>query len=89
MGAVIADSEPGGGRSKSVGTFLKSGNAGSVAVWSGDVGSHPEDGAGPGYLPEQGHKTAHWEATKYTGGWELGLPAIGGGNGGSRFRGDQ
>ena len=31
---------------------------------------------------------AHWEAAKETGGWELVIPLIGGGNGGSRLRGD-
>ena len=42
---VIADTDPGGGISESVGTFLQSGGAGGVAVWVRDVGAHPEDGA--------------------------------------------
>ena len=33
--------------------------------------------------------TAHWKENKETGGWEFGLPAIVGVNGGSRLRGDQ
>ena len=53
------------------------------------MGAHPEDGESPGYLPLQGRKTAYQEADGDTGGWELILPAIGGGNGGSRPRGDQ
>ena len=48
MGAVIADTEPGGGGYKRVGTFLQSGGAGGVAVRGVDVGDHPKDGAGPG-----------------------------------------
>ena len=47
-GAVIVDTDPGGGRSVSVRTFLKSSGAGGVSVQVGDVGAHPEDGAGPG-----------------------------------------
>ena len=47
MGAVIADTDPGGGGSKSVGTFLQSSGAGGVAVWVGGVGAHSEDGAFP------------------------------------------
>ena len=47
MGAVIADTDPGGGGSESVGTFLQSGGAGGVDVWVGDVGDCPEDGAVP------------------------------------------
>ena len=50
VGAVISDTEPGGVRSESVGKCLQSGGAGGIAVdiWGGDVGAHPEDGAGPG-----------------------------------------
>ena len=48
LGAVILDTDPGGGRSKGVGKFLQGGGAGGVAVQGGDVGTHPEDGAGPG-----------------------------------------
>ena len=47
MGAVIADTEPGGGGYKSVGIFLQSSGAGGVVVWGGGVGAHPEDGAFP------------------------------------------
>ena len=86
---VITDTEPGGGRSDSVGKFLKSGGTGGVDVWGGDVGAHPKDGAGPGYLPSQGRAKYHRETTEETGIWESGLPAIGGGNVRIRLRGDQ
>ena len=65
---VISDSEPGGGRSEGVRKFLQGGGTGGVAVWGGDVGPHPKDGAGPGYLPAQGRAADHWEATTETGG---------------------
>ena len=47
-GEIIADIEPGGGGSKIIGIFLQIGVAGGVAVWGGDVGAYPKDGAGPG-----------------------------------------
>ena len=47
MGAVVEDIDPVGGRSKGVGTFFKGGDAGGVVVWGGDVGTNPQDGAGP------------------------------------------
>ena len=40
--------EPGGGRYKGVGNVLQCGGPVVVFVWGGDVGPHPEDGAGPG-----------------------------------------
>ena len=52
------------------------------------MGTHPEDRAGPGYLPAHGCATNHREETKETGGWELGVTAIGGGNGVNGLRGD-
>ena len=48
LGSVISDTEPGGGGSERVGKFLQSDDAGGVAVRGGDMGAHPEDGAGPG-----------------------------------------
>ena len=39
--------EPGGGRSKGVGSLLQGGIPGSVTVWGGDVGPDPQYGAGP------------------------------------------
>ena len=53
------------------------------------MGTHPRDGAGPGYIPAQGCATDHREATKETWGQELGVPAIGRGNRGSGIREDQ
>ena len=53
------------------------------------MGTHPEDGAGPGNLSSQGRATDHRETTNETGEWELGVPAIGGDDGGSGIRGDK
>ena len=53
------------------------------------MGTDPHDGAGPEYFPTQGCATAHREAAEETGGRDLGIPIIGGGNGGSRLRGDR
>ena len=61
------------------------GVTGVVVVRGGDVGPHPEDGAGPGQLSAQGCAEDHWEATSETDGWELRLPASVGGNGGSEL----
>ena len=77
-----------GGRSEGVGAFFQGCDSGGVVVWSGDVGTDPQDEAGLEYFSNQGLATAHWEASEETGGWELGIPLIGGGNGGSRLRGD-
>ena len=52
------------------------------------MGPHPEDGAGPGQFSTQGREEDHWEAAAETVGWELGIPASGGGTGGSGFQGD-
>ena len=52
------------------------------------MGDKPQDGAGPWKLPTQGHATAHRETAKETGGWELGITTIVGGNSGSRLQGD-
>ena len=52
------------------------------------MGTNPQDGAGPEYFPTQGRVTAHREGAEETGGWELGVPIIGGRNGGSRLQGD-
>ena len=54
MRAVISDSEPGGGRSEGVGKFLSGGGSGGAAVRGGDIGPHPEYGAGPGKFSIQG-----------------------------------
>ena len=53
------------------------------------MGTDPQDGAGPEYFSTQGRATAHQETTKETGGWELVIPLVVGGNGGSRIRGDR
>ena len=47
------------------------------------MGTDPQDGAGPEYFSTQVRATAHREAAEEMGGWELGIPLIGGGNGGS------
>ena len=46
-GAVVADFDPGGGRSEGVGTFFQGGETGGVVVWGGDVGTKPQDVAVP------------------------------------------
>ena len=53
------------------------------------MGTNPQDGVVPEYFPTQGRVMDHWEADKKTGGWELGVPIIGGSNCGSRPRGDR
>ena len=52
------------------------------------MGTDPQDVSGPDYFSTQGCATAHWEETEETGGWELVIPLIGGGNVVSRLRGD-
>ena len=50
LGAVVADFEPGGGGSKGVMGFILfylGGDTGGVVVWGVDVGTNPQDGAGP------------------------------------------
>ena len=66
-----------------------SGDAGSVVVSGGDMAANPQDRAVPWYFPTQGRASAHQEAAEETRVWELGIPTIGGGNGGIRIRGDQ
>ena len=85
---VVADFDPGGGGSEGVGTFFQDGDTGSVVVWGGDVGTDPQEGAGPEYFSTQGCATAHWEEAEETGVRELGTTLIVGGNIGSRLRGD-
>ena len=47
LGADVADFDPGGGRSEGVGSLLQGGCPRGVAVWGGDVGPDPLDGACP------------------------------------------
>ena len=49
---------------------------------------HSEDGKGPGQLSFQGREEAHWEAAAAEDGWDLGVPASGGGTEGSGAGGD-
>ena len=53
------------------------------------MGTNPQDGAGPDYFPTQGRVTAHHEAAKETGVWELGVTIIVGSNGGIRLQGNR
>ena len=53
------------------------------------MGPHPEYGAGPGQFPTQGREEDHQETAAATGGWELGIPASGGGTGGNEFQGNK
>ena len=53
VGAVISDSDPGGGRYEGVGGFSQGGGPVGVAVRVGDVGPHSKDGAGPGYFQKR------------------------------------
>ena len=48
---------------------------------------YPEDGAGPGKFPTQGREEDHREAVADKDGWELGIPASGGGTGGAGLEG--
>ena len=79
------DSETVGGRSEGVGGVLQCGGTGGVAVRDGDVAPRPKDGAGPGKFQTQGREYDHWESDVATSGWELVIPASGGGIGGSGF----
>ena len=88
MGAVVADFDPVGGRSESVEAFFQGGDPGGVVVWGGDIGTDPQDGAGPEYFSTQVLATAHREVAKETGTGELLITFIGGGTGGCRLRGD-
>ena len=51
------------------------------------MGTNPQDGAGPEYIPTQGRATANQEADKETGVWDLGVPIIGGSNDAAGFEG--
>ena len=53
------------------------------------MGNDPKDGAGPEYFSTQGRATSHQEASEETGGWDLVILLIGGGNGRSRLQRDQ
>ena len=88
-GAVVADFEPGGGRSEGVGTFFQGGETGGVVIQGGEVGTNLQDGAVPEWFSTQGCAKAHREAAEETRRWELGVPRIGGSNDGSRIRGDR
>ena len=44
---VVADFDPGGGISEGVGAFFQGGDPGGVIFWGGDVGTDPQDEAGP------------------------------------------
>ena len=78
-----SDFEPGGGRYESVRSLLQGGSPGRVAIRGRDVIPDPQYGAGHEKLSAQGRTTDHQEASKETGGWELGLSSNGCGNGGS------
>ena len=69
MGEVVIDFEPGGGKSIGVGTFFQGSDPGGVVVQGREVGTNPQDGAGPEYFSTQGRATAHLEAAKEAGGW--------------------
>ena len=47
FGADVAGFDLGGGGSEGVGSLLKGGSPGGVAVRGGDVGPNPRDGADP------------------------------------------
>ena len=47
LGVVVADFETGGGGSNGVWAFFQGGDTGGVVVQGGDVGTNPQDGAGP------------------------------------------
>ena len=47
MGEVVADFDPRGGGSEGVGGNFQGGDTGGDDVWGVDVGTNPQDGAGP------------------------------------------
>ena len=53
------------------------------------MGTNPQDVVGPEYFPTQVCVTAHGEADKEMGVWELVVPIIGGINDGIRLQGDR
>ena len=52
------------------------------------MGTHSEDGEGPGHISVQGREGGHWESSVAEERREMGLPACDGGTGGSGARGD-
>ena len=64
---VVADFETGGGGSKGVRAFVQGSDPGGVVVWSGDMGTDPQDGAGHDYFSTKGRATAQPEAAEDTG----------------------
>ena len=88
MGLVILDTEPRGGRSESVGKFYKAVDQ-AVSLFGAEAWVIT-----PGMewvLDRFQHMVAQritGRQTRRWGGWDLGLPTIGGGNGGSGIRGD-
>ena len=81
--------EPGGGGPKDIGALFQGGSTGGVYFRGRDVGPDPPDVSGPVQLSSQGCAKDHRESAEEAGGWDLGLSSTGGGNGGSRIRGDR
>ena len=73
------------GTDPKVSGIFQYGYTGGLVVQGRDVVTNPQDGVGPDKFPTQGHATAHREAADDMGGWELVIPIIRGGNGGSRL----
>ena len=80
LGVSVADYMPGGGGRKGVDQNFQGGGSGGVAVRGGDVGTYPEDGAGPGEIPAWGHAPDHRETTAEKGGRALDVPPSEGGH---------
>ena len=88
MGAVVSGSGPGGSIPEGVKDILYSGFPGGPNLWGRDLGSHSEDGEGPGQFSVQGSEEDHWEATAAKERLELGLTTSSGGTEGSGNGGD-
>ena len=71
LGVSVADSKPGGGGREGVGKLFQGGGTGSVAVQGGNMGTYPEDRAGPGESPARGRAPDHRKTTA-----EKGLQAL-------------
>ena len=50
------------------------------AIQVGDVDDEHPHGTVPGMVSTQGSQIYHWDATKESGGWELGMPTSEDGN---------
>ena len=86
--ASVADTIPGGGGREGAGKLFQGGGTVGFAVQGGDVGTYPEDGAGPGELPAQQRTPDHQGTTAEKGGRALDVSSSEVGHERGRVRGD-